>query len=120
MNSKGMEQLGTGYTQVSVSKAVAVSAMVMLLLIPELAFAQDMASGAFGGITSFLKSITQLLIYEWGYYIGIITLGIQAYRLKAGRIDWTTMGVWALGIFTLFFAPNIVSAIRAGSQGNIG
>lgn len=59
------------------------NALVMaLVFLPQLAHAQD-AGGTFGGITAFLKSITQLLIYEWGYYIGIITLAIQGYPLMA-------------------------------------
>lgn len=67
------------------------------VLLPEFAHAQD-ASGTFGGITAFLKSITQLLIYEWGYYIGIVTLAIQGYRWKTGRIDLMQLGGWGLGI----------------------
>ena len=43
------------------------------LFFPQPAHAQD-AGGTFGGITSFLKSITQLFIYDWGYYIGIPVL----------------------------------------------
>ena len=88
------------------------------VLLPELAHAQD-ASGTFGGITAFLKSITQLLIYEWGYYIGIITLAIQGYRWKTGRIDLMQLGGWGLGIGLVFFAPNIVSDLKARSAGTI-
>ncbi|AMV01002.1 MULTISPECIES: TrbC/VirB2 family protein [Xanthomonas] len=95
------------------------NALVMaLVFLPQLAYAQD-AGGTFGGITAFLKSITQLLIYEWGYYIGIITLAIQGYRWKTGRIDLMTLGGWGLGIGLVFFAPNIVSDLKARSSGSI-
>ncbi|WP_017164614.1 TrbC/VirB2 family protein [Xanthomonas phaseoli] len=95
------------------------NALVMaLVFLPQLAYAQD-AGGTFGGITAFLKSITQLLIYEWGYYIGIITLAIQGYRWKSGRIDLMTLGGWGLGIGLVFFAPNIVADLKARSSGSI-
>ncbi|WP_338326742.1 TrbC/VirB2 family protein [Xanthomonas citri] len=90
-------------------------------LAPLLATAKSggITGGTFGGITAFLKSITQLLIYEWGYYIGIITLAIQGYRWKSGRIDLMTLGGWGLGIGLVFFAPNIVSDLKARSSGSI-
>ncbi|CEH61898.1 VirB2 [Xanthomonas citri pv. citri] len=95
------------------------NALVMaLVFLPQLAYAQD-AGGTFGGITAFLKSITQLLIYDWGYYIGIITLAIQGYRWKTGRIDLMQLGGWGLGIGLVFFAPNIVSDLKARSSGSI-
>ncbi|WP_017161280.1 TrbC/VirB2 family protein [Xanthomonas phaseoli] len=94
------------------------NALVMaLVFLPQLAYAQD-AGGTFGGITA-LKSITQLLIYDWGYYIGIITLAIQGYRWKTGRIDLMQLGGWGLGIGLVFFAPNIVSDLKARSSGSI-
>ena len=92
--------------------------VMALVLLPQLAHAQG-AYGTFGGITTFLRSITQLLIYEWGYYIGIITLAIQGYRWKTGRIDLMTLGGWGLGIGLVFFAPNIVSDLKARSAGTI-
>ncbi|MEX3556791.1 MAG: TrbC/VirB2 family protein [Burkholderia gladioli] len=92
--------------------------VVALIFLPQLAHAQD-AGGTFGGITAFLKSITQLLIYDWGYYIGIITLAIQGYRWKTGRIDLMQLGGWGLGIGLVFFAPNIVADLKARSAGSI-
>ncbi|CAL8481738.1 TrbC/VirB2 family protein [Caballeronia sp. S22] len=92
--------------------------VIALIFLPQLAHAQD-ASGTFGGITTFLRSITQLLIYEWGYYVGIITLAIQGYRWKTGRIDLMTLGGWGLGIGLVFFAPNIVSDLKSRSAGTI-
>jgi type IV secretion system protein VirB2 len=90
-----------------------------LVLLPDLAHAQITDTSAFGGITAFLKSITTLLIYEWGYYIGIITLAIQGYRWKSGRIDLMTLGGWGLGIGLVFFAPNIVNDLKSRSAGAI-
>jgi type IV secretion system protein VirB2 len=91
------------------------NALVMaLIFLPQLAHAQD-ATSAFGGITTFLKSIANLLIFEWGYYIGIITLAIQGYRWKTGRIDLMALGGWGLGIGLVFFAPNIVTTIKSGA-----
>lgn len=63
MHSKN---LGTGWSQQSVSRLAMAAFMVSLLLIPELAFAQAPAGGAFTGITTLIKSIANLLIYEWG------------------------------------------------------
>ena len=90
--------------------------MLSLLLAPEFAHAQS-ASTAFSGVTSFLKSITNLLIFEWGYYIGIITLAIQGYRWKTGRIDLMTLGGWGFGIGLCFFAPNIVGDLKSRAGG---
>lgn len=105
-----------------VDKWLAVTAntlVLTLILLPDLAQAQVSDTGAFGGITAFLKSITTLLIYEWGYYIGIITLAIQGYRWKSGRIDLMTLGGWGLGIGLVFFAPNIVNDLKSRSAGAI-
>ncbi|MDB5795637.1 MAG: type secretion protein [Noviherbaspirillum sp.] len=92
--------------------------MVALTVLPHVAYAQS-AGGAFGGITDFLKSITNLLIFEWGYYIGIITLGIQGYRWKTGRIDMMQLGGWGLGIALVFFAPQIVADLRNRAGGMV-
>lgn len=92
--------------------------MLTLMASPHLAMAQT-AGATFGGITEFLRSITNLLLFEWGYYIGIITLAIQGYRWKTGRIDLMTLGGWGLGIGLVFFAPNIVSDLRNRSGGSI-
>jgi len=93
--------------------------VLSFLLLPELANAQFSGGGgtAFAGITEFLKGITNLLIFEWGYYIGIITLAIQGYRWKTGRIDMMQLGGWGLGIGLVFFAPNIVSDLRSRAGG---
>lgn len=84
---------------------------------PQYAMAQSFGGG-FSGIGDFLGEIANLLIFEWGYYLGIITLAIQAIRWKTGRIDLFALGAWAAGIFIVFWAPQIVRGIRnsAGSQ----
>jgi type IV secretion system protein VirB2 len=92
--------------------------MLAVVLLPQLAHAQS-AGDTFGGITDFLKSITNLLIYEWGYYVGILTLAIQGYRWKTGRIDLLQLGGWGLGIGIVFFAPNIVTDLKERSAGTI-
>lgn len=95
--------------------SIAVNALlVCFIFLPELVQAQPQEeSKPFGGITDFLRSITQLLIMEWGYYIGIITLAIQGYRWKTGRIDLMQLGGWGLGIGLVFFAPSIVADLRS-------
>jgi len=91
-----------------------VNALLLLLsLSPELALAAQIGGDPFGGITDFLRTVANLLIFEWGYYIGIITLGIQGYRWKTGRIDLLQLGGWGLGIALVFFAPSIVSDLRS-------
>ena len=98
--------------------SVTVNVLIMgFIFLPEFAHAQSAGGSPFGGITDFLKSITNLLIFEWGYYIGIITLAIQGYRWKTGRIDLMQLGGWGLGIGLVFFAPSIVGDLksRAGS-----
>lgn len=107
-----------------VDKALSLTAnilMLSLVFLPQFAHAQAVGGGGgiFGGLTEFLKAITQLLIFEWGYYIGIITLAIQGYRWKSGRIDLMTLGGWGLGIGIVFFAPNIVADLRNRAGGVI-
>jgi len=94
--------------------------MLALMIAPEFAQAQAVGStAAFGGISDFLKMIANLLVFEWGYYIGIITLAIQGFRWKTGRIDLMTLGGWGLGIGIVFFAPSIVKDLRSRTAGTI-
>lgn len=87
------------------------ASMILISLIPEMAYAAD--ASPFGGVTDFLHSIANLLILDWGYYIGIITLAIQGYRWKTGRIDLMELGGWGMGIGLVFFAPNIVADLKS-------
>lgn len=102
-------------------KCDVVMIVIMAICLPEIAFAASGASGntsqAFSGITEFLKSIAHLLIVEWGYYIGIITLAIQGYRWKTGRIDLMQLGGWGLGIGIVLFAPNIMNELKSHATG---
>jgi type IV secretion system protein VirB2 len=105
-----------------VDRALSITAhalIMSLVLVPGIADAASLSGSPFGGLTPLLKTVANQLIYEWGYYIGIITLGIQGYRFKTGRIDLMTLGAWGFGIGMVFFAPNIVGRIRAASGGSI-
>ncbi len=93
--------------------------LMMVILLPEAGYAAADSTKTFGGITDFLKSITHLLIYEWGYYLGIITLAIQGYRWKTGRIDLMQLGGWGLGIALVLFAPHIVGDLKSRSGGHL-
>lgn len=103
------------------STALLIAAQVLVLsslLLPEIAQAQAVG-GPFGGITDFLKSLVTMLIFDWGYYLGIAALAIQGFRCWTGRIDMMDLGVSVLGIGLVFFAPNIVADLRARSSGTI-
>lgn len=95
---------------IKATDTLAVMVCLLTILAPEYAWAAD--ASPFSGVTDFLRSIANLLILEWGYYIGIITLAIQGYRWKTGRIDLMELGGWGLGIGLVFFAPNIVSDLK--------
>lgn len=97
---------------------LAYAIVLCLSFLPESAYAADSAK-TFAGVTDFLKSVTNLLIYEWGYYLGIITLAIQGYRWKTGRIDLMQLGGWGLGIALVLFAPNIVGDLKSRSGGHL-
>lgn len=101
-----------------VVSGITYAVLLLLMTLPEVSHAAPDSAKTFGGVTEFLKSITSLLIFEWGYYIGIITLAIQGYRWKTGRIDLMQLGGWGLGIALVLFAPNIVGDLksRAGGQ----
>jgi type IV secretion system protein VirB2 len=90
-----------------------------MVLLPQLAHAQTTGSNMFAGATDILKTIVNLVVFEWGYYIGIITLAIQGYRWKTGRIDLMQLGGWGFGIALVFFAPNIVGELRSKAGGSI-
>lgn len=90
--------------------------MTILALLPALAHAQGI--GGFGdGVTQLLKTMVHLIVFEWGYYLGILLLAIQGYRWKTGRCDLMELGRWGLGIVLVFFAPNIVGEFRSRAGG---
>ncbi|MCC7005105.1 MAG: TrbC/VirB2 family protein [Ottowia sp.] len=82
--------------------------MVTALLTPELAMAQS-----FSPVTSFLRNIVQFVIFDAGYYIGALALAIVGYKFKAGEINMMNALRVVIGIFLVFFAPNLVATIRS-------
>lgn len=92
--------------------------MVALIASPDAALAQT-SGGALGGITDFLRMIVNLLIFEWGKYIAMLTLAFNAYRLKGGKISWIDFGGWLCGCLVLFFAPDIVDMLMSNSKGGV-
>lgn len=97
---------------------VARVAMALAMVLPPCAHAQG-ASGVGAGVTDLLKMVADLVVFEWGYYLGIILLAFQGYRWKTGRCDLMDLGKWAFGIILVFFAPNIVADIRGRAGGGI-
>ncbi len=85
-----------------------------LLMVAAPTHAADL-SGIFGGVTDTLKSVVRLLIYDWGYYIGIAALALQGYRWWAGHITMMDFLKWSVGIVFVFFAPSIVDTIRSNA-----
>lgn len=92
--------------------------VVAALLLPQLALAAD-ASGIMSGVTAFLKTLVNLLIFEWGYYIGIATLAVKGYRYWTGHTTLADLGTWGVGVALVFFAPNIVQQFRQGASGTV-
>ncbi len=85
--------------------------VLLVAMTPDFAHAQA-AGSMMGGVTDFLRLFVNLLIFEWGYYIGIITLAYQGMRWWGGRISLEALGVWGLGVALVFFAPSIVQHFR--------
>lgn len=92
---------------------------VAFLLLASPAWAAGDLVAAFSGITDVLKSLVRLLIFEWGYYLGIAALALQGYRWWAGHITMMDFLKWATGIVFVFFAPSIVDSIRSSASGTI-
>ncbi|CAG9183979.1 TrbC/VirB2 family protein [Cupriavidus respiraculi] len=86
------------------------------LVLPQCAHAQGVG-GIGSGVTDLLKMVANLVVFEWGYYLGIILLAFQGYRWKTGRCDLMELGRWAFGIILVFFAPNIVTEFRGRAGG---
>jgi type IV secretion system protein VirB2 len=111
-NNPNRNNVNTSEKNVETKRLAAMA--LWLCLCPELAWAiAPDATSPFSGVTDFLHSVATLLIMDWGYYIGIITLAIQGYRWKTGRIDLMQLGGWGLGIGLVFFAPNIVADLKS-------
>ena len=48
--------------------------MLVFIVLPQFAHAQTDPAGAFSGATAFLKGFANVLIFEWGYYLGRLSL----------------------------------------------
>ncbi|MEW4339650.1 TrbC/VirB2 family protein [Chromobacterium vaccinii] len=89
---------------------VAPSLALILMLTPCAAMADGVGiADMFAPVTSMLKEIVNLLIFTWGYYLGILALAVQGIRCWQGKIGLDRLGIWAIGITIVFFAPNLVS-----------
>lgn len=101
----------------STRQAMVVLALACLALSPELAMAQQ--SNPLGAASTFLKMIVQTVIFDWGYYIGIGSLGIIGYRWWTGRMDMMEALKWGGGAMLVFFSPNVVQTLKSMSSGTL-
>ena len=69
----------------------------------------------FSSVKNLLKDIVSFLIFDIGYYLGILAIVVQGFRAKSGRVEWSTFGWTVAGVFLVFFAPNIVAEIKSGA-----
>ena len=92
-------------------KIVVFGSLFSLSLLPEFANAAlDMSS-----VKNLLKDVVSFLIFDIGYYLGILAIVVQGFRAKSGRVEWATFGWTVAGVFLVFFAPNIVAEIKSGA-----
>lgn len=97
-------------------KIAVLGSLFSISLLPEVANAAlDMSS-----VKNLLKDIVSFLIFEIGYYLGILAIVVQGFRAKGGRVEWSTFGWTVAGVFLVFFAPNIVAEIKAGAASSLG
>ena len=96
-------------------KIVVFGSLFSLSLLPEFANAAlDMSS-----VKNLLKDIVSFLIFDIGYYLGILAIVVQGFRAKSGRVEWATFGWTVAGVFLVFFAPNIVAEIKSGAANSL-
>ena len=94
---------------------VVFGSLFSLSLLPEFANAAlDMSS-----VKNLLKDIVSFLIFDIGYYLGILAIVVQGFRAKSGRVEWATFGWTVAGVFLVFFAPNIVAEIKSGAANSL-
>jgi type IV secretion system protein VirB2 len=82
------------------------------IFMPELAHAQVADLGGLAQVGGFLKSIVNLVIFEWGYYIAILALAITFGLLFRGHLSLGAALWCCVGIIGFFFSPSIVSSIK--------
>lgn len=92
-------------------KIVVIGSLFSLSLLPEFAY----AAMDFSSVKNLLKDIVSFLIFDIGYYLGILAIVVQGFRAKSGRVEWSTFGWTVAGVFLVFFAPNIVAEIKSGA-----
>ena len=92
-------------------KIVVIGSLFSLSLLPEFAN----AAMDFSSVKNLLKDIVSFLIFDIGYYLGILAIVVQGFRAKSGRVEWSTFGWTVAGVFLVFFAPNIVAEIKSGA-----
>ena len=96
-------------------KIVVFGSLFSLSLLPEFANAAlDMSS-----VKNLLKDVVSFLIFDIGYYLGILAIVVQGFRAKSGRVEWATFGWTVAGVFLVFFAPNIVAEIKSGAANSL-
>ncbi|NWD80912.1 TrbC/VirB2 family protein [Pseudomonas reactans] len=93
------------------AKAEKIAVLGSLALLPEFAN----AAMDFSSVKNLLKDIVSFLIFDIGYYLGILAIVVQGFRAKSGRVEWSTFGWTVAGVFLVFFAPNIVAEIKSGA-----
>ena len=92
-------------------KIAVLGSLFSISLLPEFANAAlDMSS-----VKNLLKDVVSFLIFDIGYYLGILAIVVQGFRAKSGRVEWSTFGWTVAGVFLVFFAPNIVTEIKSGA-----
>lgn len=96
-------------------KIAVLGSLFSLSLLPEFANAAlDMSS-----VKNLLKDVVSFLIFDIGYYLGILAIVVQGFRAKSGRVEWSTFGWTVAGVFLVFFAPNIVTEIKSGAASSL-
>ena len=96
-------------------KIAVLGSLFSISLLPEFANAAlDMRS-----VKNLLKDVVSFLIFDIGYYLGILAIVVQGFRATTGRVAWSTFGWTVAGVFLVFFAPNIVTEIKSGAASSL-
>lgn len=102
----------------SSTKIFVIIAILVLFIIPEIAFAQGTGGGGGGGgfldsFTGLFDAIGELLTTVWARAIGIIAIAVTGYLFFTGRLEMRWAAAVILGIIFVFGAPAIVDSISA-------
>lgn len=96
-------------------KTLLLGSLFSISLLPEVAN----AALNFSSLTNLFKDVVSFLIFDIGYYLGILAIVITGYKAKSGHISWSSFGWAVAGIFLVFFAPNIVTEIKNGAANSL-